>query len=172
MIILLFALTKNANVVNFPGLAAKFVPSGSDYVVQGFPVDLICESDHIQAIDECRFTVPGFYPEIKIFDGLKREKYEFIGLGLKNGKCGLRLLKTDKTNNGTVSCKLIFEDASEKVATTDMTVLHPIEKLEILSNSLERDYVYEENHRMEFNCSAEGGYPTPFLTLSIGICVN
>lgn len=117
--------------------------------------------------------MPGFNSVINvinIFDGLKNDNYEFIGEGLKNGQCGIRLLSANRNNTGKVSCKMIFEDKSEQTYITDLNILHPIEKLEMSSNSNGNDYEYVINQWMEFTCTAVGGNPAPtYLFLLIGM---
>jgi hypothetical protein len=137
--------------------------------VNGTPiVDFICESDNREPIDECRFSVPGFASEIKIFSGVKKDKYEFVGDGFASGQCGLRLLSVNRNNNGTVKCSIVLVNEKRQEVETEVTVLYPIEKLEIDSNS-NGYYEYKENSTMEFRCSAEGGFPPPInLSLLIG----
>jgi hypothetical protein len=132
-------------------------------------VDFICKSDSKKPIDECRFTVPGFASEIKIFGGLNNTKYGFVGEGFSKGECGLRLHSVFRNNTGKIRCNLILNDDafSKQVVEFNLTVLYPIEKLEIGSNN--NFYEYKENDQMEFTCSAEGGFPTPTLSLSIGM---
>lgn len=155
----------------FSGLAANFVPSQhSITVVEGAHVEFICESDDRESIAECRFEVPGFASQLKIYDGLKREKYEFIGEGLKNGQCGLRLHNANRISAGKVTCKLILDNdnLAEQLTEIKLNILHT-DKLNISSNSIGSHYEYEENQPMEINCATEGGYPTSTLTLYIGI---
>jgi hypothetical protein len=103
-----------------------------------------------------------------MFDGLSLEKYEFIGEGFSKGQCGLRLLSAKKINTGKVRCKLVLDDLSEQVAQINLTILHPVENLNIFSNSNGSHLEYEENDLMEINCTSEGGFPAPTLYLSIG----
>jgi len=147
-------------------LAATFLSPDPVTVAEGSAANFICKSESNRAIDECRFTLPGF-SEIKIFPGLKREKYEYIGQDLSKGECGIRILSANINNVGKVKCKLIIDDFSEQVAETNLVVLHPIEKIEISSKN--KFYEYEENVQMEFTCTAEGGFPAPSLYLSIGL---
>jgi hypothetical protein len=142
------------------------LPPVPDIVVQGYPAEFICQSESKQPIYDCRFKVPGFRSELKISDDLSRPKYEFIGEGLSEGECGLRILSAYGNNTGLVRCTLIFEDASEQQVESNLAVLHPVENLRIGSNSI--DYEFKEKEQMEFNCSAEGGSPAPTLSLSIG----
>jgi hypothetical protein len=151
----------------FPGLAATLFAS-PDAVVHGSSMDLICQSEDQKPISECRYEVPGF-SEIKIFDGVSQNKYKFIGKGLAKGECGLRLHSAMGNNTGQVKCRLIFEDTSEQVAETSLTVLHPIEQLKIVTNSMNSFNNYIENEPMEIKCTAEGGNPPPTLTISKGV---
>jgi hypothetical protein len=150
----------------FPGLAATFLSSDPIAVKQGSAADLTCKSESNRAIVECKFILPGF-SDIKIFPGLKKEKYEYVGQELSKGECGIRILSADKNNAGKVKCRLVFEDLSEQVAETNLIVLHPIEKIVISSNN--PYYEYKENETMEFTCTAEGGFPTPTLSILIGM---
>jgi hypothetical protein len=150
----------------FPGLAATFLSSDSVTVVEGSAANFICKSESNRAIDECKFTLPGF-SDIKIFPGLKKEKYEYVGQELSKGECGIRILSADKNNAGRVKCRLVFDDLSEQVAETNLTVLHPIEEIKISSNN--PYYEYDENETMEFTCTAEGGFPAPTLSILIGM---
>jgi hypothetical protein len=138
--------------------------------LEGSPLVLICESDNKEPIGDCRFSVPGFASEIKIFSGsrYKHDKYEFVGDGLDKGQCGLKLYSVNRINAGKVKCRVILNSAEEQVNETEVTVLHPIEKLEIDSNS-NTSNEYQENATMEFNCTAEGGFPSPTLSLFIGM---
>jgi hypothetical protein len=132
------------------------------------PLDLIFDSDNKEPIDECRFSVPGFASEIKIFRGVQNEKYQFVGDGFAKGQCGLRLYSVNRANAGKVKCSVVLVSEKKQEFETNVTVLYPIEKLEIDSNS-NGYYEYKENSTMEFRCSAENGFPAPTLSLSIGM---
>lgn len=153
----------------FQGFAATFWPPVAATVVEYSPVQFTCQSNKKEAIEDCKFTVPGFNSEMKISEGLTTEKYKFIGESLSEGECGLRLLSSHRNNTGKVKCKLmVFGDKSEQEAEIELTVLHPIEKLNISSNSNGGHCEFEENDQMEINCTSEGGFPAPSLYLTIG----
>jgi hypothetical protein len=147
-------------------LAATFLSSDPVTVVNGTAANFICKSESNRAIDECKFQLPGF-SEIKIFPGLKREKYEYIGQDLSKGECGIRILSANINNAGKVKCKLVIEDFSEQVAETNLVVLHPTEKIQFSSNNIY--YEYKENDQIELTCTAVGGFPAPTMSLSIGM---
>jgi hypothetical protein len=147
-------------------LAATFLSSDPVTVVNGSAANFTCTSESNRAISECKFQLPGF-SEIKIFPGLRREKYEYIGQDLSKGECGIRILSTNNTNAGKIKCKLVLENLTEPVVETNLFVLHPIEKIEISSKN--KFYEYEENVQIEFNCTSVGGFPAPSLHLSIGL---
>ena len=152
----------------FPGLAATFLSSDPVTVVNGSAANFICKSESNRAIDECKFQLPGF-SEIKIFPGLKREKYEYTGQDFSKGECGIRILSANINNASKVKCKLVVEDMSEpeQGAETSLFVLHPFEKIQFSSNNIY--YEYKENDQMEFTCTAVGGFPAPTMSLSIGL---
>jgi hypothetical protein len=150
-------------------LAARLLAPSNATVKEGSPLDFIFESDNKEPIDhDCRFTVPGFPSKFKIFSGVQNEKYEFVGDGFASGQCGLRLYSVNRTNAGKVKCLVVLFNGEEQEFETEVNVLHPIGKLEMDSNS-NGYYDYKENVTMEFKCTAEGGYPTPTLSLSIGV---
>lgn len=153
-------------------MAAKFLSPDSVSVIEGSPVNLICESEGRQRIQACYFEVQGF-SSIKLYDGVKNDRrYIFTG-SLASGRCGLLLLSVNRKNAGKVICKLVLAaDLSDQSAKTDILVLHPIEELAIVSNSLSGSYEYKENDPMVFSCTAKGGFPTPKLSLYIGIYMN
>ena len=141
-------------------MASKFSSAGPEVVVEGSPKDFICESDNNEPIYDCIFTVPGFFTKIKIFSGVQNKKYQFVGDGFSKGQCGLRLLSVNRSNSGSVGCSLESDTMTEEAA-IDLTVLYPIDHLKFVSNSIDGLYEYKENDEMEFNCTAEGGYPVP-----------
>jgi hypothetical protein len=151
----------------FTGLAATVFLSGSGTVVQGSPVDLNCHSDSRQPINTCRFTVPGFPDELRIYES-SSSNYKFIGQDLFKGRCVLQLFSVFRNNSGKVKCTLLVNDWTEQLSQTDLTVVHPIEKLGISFFWNGHNFKYEENDMMEFTCAAEGGYPAPNLTLYLG----
>lgn len=109
--------------------SAAFDPIEPNPVLAGTPTDLICHSNHHRSISACYYIKPpGFIGDIKIFDGLSQTRYEYVGMGLRNGECGLRLYKVDKNNTGHYKCKLKFDDGSEEVAELDLMVLPPSEE--------------------------------------------
>jgi hypothetical protein len=152
-------------------LVARLLAPPHVTLEEGSPLNLIFETVNKEPIDDdCRFSVPGLAAKLKIFSGVKNEKYEFVGDGFAKGQCGLRLHSVSRINAGKVKCLVVLVNWEEQEFETEVTVLHPIEKLDIDSNS-NHFYEYKENETMEFRCTAEGGYPTP-STLSLSMGVN
>jgi hypothetical protein len=128
-------------------------------VVEGSPVKFICQSDAQQKIKECSFSMAGSVSNCEINHKLNGES-----------QCSLQLFSVVGNITGKVQCRLIvLEDLSEQVVETNLAVLHPVEKLNIGSNSVGQSFEYKQKAQMEFTCTAEGGFPAPTLSLYIGI---
>jgi hypothetical protein len=133
-------------------------------VVEGSPVKFICQSDAQQKIKECSFSMAGSVSNCETF-GVLTINHKLSG----ESQCSLQLFSVIGNITGRVQCRLVLEDLSEQVVETNLAVLHPVEKLNIGSNSVGQSFEYKEKTQMEFTCTAEGGFPAPTLSLYIGI---
>lgn len=73
---------------------------------EGATIELRCKMN--QSIHTCRFYLPGITDEIKLNPSLWKtiEGYSFVGKGLNEGECGLKVYNVTKRLNGIATCKL------------------------------------------------------------------
>lgn len=133
-------------------------------VFEGDPLELLCKAD--RRIDSCEFHIQGFKSNIKVYAGVENKNYAFFG-GFHHGECGIRIFSADGANHGPATCQVTYPNEDHfGEGQCDVTVFHLPKNLQLTTNK--PNFEFNKGERMEFNCSSDGGYPPPIITLLYG----
>lgn len=93
---------------------------------EGATITMICKVDF--KISACRFNLPGIIDEIKLNPSWsqteqKNENFSYVGTGLANGECGIRVANVNKSLNGQAKCFLDPNDGKlDSIGTINITI--------------------------------------------------
>jgi hypothetical protein len=113
-------------------------------------------------ISNCQFVLPGFIGPLRVFEGVKSEKYKFIG-DYKKGICAIRLKSARKENSGVAYVEVMNNNGFE-TAVRNVNVKY----LQLTSTSAFNFHQFKEHQQMDFNCTAHGVNPQKILEILHG----